>query len=153
MRVVAQGGDRLFNRSVHAIFTHLYACSHWTVISTPPHPASAVSVKLCDRKTMKHHYIVTEYECAVSRVHKAMPCHRTGYDRHGIHILLHWTEQNRQQKSRDLYGYPSVHGAFFSNRKSYGLVRCGLEKIGNLTVRFGKNRKSYGAVRCRFHLL
>ena len=27
--------------------------------------------------------------------------------------------------SRVLYGYPSVHGAFFSNRKSYGPNRCG----------------------------
>ena len=27
--------------------------------------------------------------------------------------------------ARVLYGYPSVHGAVFSNRKSYGPVRCG----------------------------
>ena len=29
---------------------------------------------------------------------------------------------------RDLYGYPSVHGAVFSNRKSDGPVRCGFRK-------------------------
>ena len=77
---------------------------------------------------------------------------------------------------RDLYGYPSVHGAVSSNRKSYGPVRCGFQKskilrcgsvrlsgIVNPTVRFGfeiyptvrfgavfENRKSYGAVRCGF---
>ena len=80
---------------------------------------------------------------------------------------------------RDLYGYPSEHGAIFSNRKSYGPVRCGFFKseilrcgsvrfsgIVNPTVRFGfviiptvrfgavfKNRKSYGAVRCGFRKL
>ena len=71
--------------------------------------------------------------------------------------------------SRVVYGYPSVHGAVFSNLKSYGPVRCGFEKseilrcgsvrlsdIVNSTVRFGavlKNWKSYGAVRCGFHKL
>ena len=53
-------------------------------------------------------------------------------------------------QTRDLYGYPSVHGAVFSNRKSYGPVRCGFKKseilrcgsvrfsgIVNPTVRFG----------------
>ena len=69
---------------------------------------------------------------------------------------------------RDLYGYPSVHGASFSNRKSYGPVPCGLKLsetlrcgsvrfsgIVNPTVRFGaviKNRKSYGAVRYGFQI-
>ena len=68
-----------------------------------------------------------------------------------------------RQKSRGVHGYPSVHGAFFLNRRSYGPVRCGFKKaeilrcgsvrfsgIVNATVRFGavfKNRKCYGAVR------
>ena len=77
---------------------------------------------------------------------------------------------------RVVYGYPSVHGAVFWNRKSYGPVRCGFKKAAILrwgsvrfldivnpmvrcgavmypTVRFGsilKNRKSYGPVRCDF---
>ena len=65
---------------------------------------------------------------------------------------------------RVLYGYPSVHGAVFFNRKSYGPVRCGFKKseilrcgsvrfsyIVKPTVRCGavfKGQKSYGAVRC-----
>ena len=69
---------------------------------------------------------------------------------------------------RVFYGYPSVHGAVFSNPKSYGPVRCGFENktilrygsvrfsdIENPTVRFGavlKIRKIYGAVRCGFHI-
>ena len=77
---------------------------------------------------------------------------------------------------RVLYGYPSVHGAFFSNPKPYGPVGCAFKKAEilrcgsvrfsdfvNPTVRFGaviyptvllgavlKIRKSYGAVRCGF---
>ena len=72
--------------------------------------------------------------------------------------------------------YPSVHGADFFNRKSYGPVRCGFKKAEILrcgsvrfsdvnptvrfdaviypTVRFGavlKNRNSYRAVPC-FHV-
>ena len=52
--------------------------------------------------------------------------------------------------TRVVYGYPSVHGAFFFDRKSYGPVRCGFEKaeilrcgsvrfsdVGDPTVRFG----------------
>ena len=62
------------------------------------------------------------------------------------------------------YGYPSVHGAVFWNRRYYGPVRCGFKKeeilrcgsvrfseIRDPTVRFGavfRYRKSYGAVRC-----
>ena len=52
---------------------------------------------------------------------------------------------------RVVYGYPSLHGAVVSNRKSYGPVRCDFKKaeillrcgsvlssdIGNPTVRFG----------------
>ena len=78
---------------------------------------------------------------------------------------------------RVLYGYPSVHGAVFLNRNSYGPVRCGFKKaeilrcgsvrfskIVNATVRFGvflyptlrssavsRNRNTsvrFGAVRC-----
>ena len=33
-----------------------------------------------------------------------------------------------QKISRVLYGYPSVHGAVFRNRKSYGPVQCGIKK-------------------------
>ena len=79
---------------------------------------------------------------------------------------------------RVLYGYPSVHGAVFWNRKSYGPVRCGFKKaeilrcgsvrvsdIVNTTarcgaviyprVRFGavfRIRECYGAVRCGFQM-
>ena len=86
------------------------------------------------------------------------------------------TKQHKAHIFRVLYGYPSVHGAFFFNRKSYGPVRCGFKKAAILrwgsvrfldivnpmvrcgavmypTVRFGsilKNRKSYGPVRCDF---
>ena len=65
---------------------------------------------------------------------------------------------------RVLYGDPSVHGALFSNRKSYGQVRCGWNKSEvlrccsqwfsgtvNPTVRFGfEIYISYGAVRWGF---
>ena len=30
--------------------------------------------------------------------------------------------------TRDVHGYPSVHGAVFSNKTSYGPVRSGFEK-------------------------
>ena len=35
----------------------------------------------------------------------------------------------RAKFSRDLYGYPSVHGAVFLHRKSYGPVRCGFQVL------------------------
>ena len=43
--------------------------------------------------------------------------------------------------SRVIYGYPSVHSAGFSSRKSYGPVRCGFEKVDIL--RCGSARFTY----------
>ena len=57
-----------------------------------------------------------------------------------------------RQKSRGVHGYPSVHGAFFFNRRSYGPVRCGFKKVGIYgAVRYCDI--SYGAVRCGFEKL
>ena len=86
--------------------------------------------------------------------------------------------RTRYKNNRVVYGYPSVHGAVFRNRKSYGSLRCGFKKaeilrcgsvrfsnIVNPTVRFGavmyptvrfgavfRNQESYGAVRCCFQI-
>ena len=40
------------------------------------------------RQTLPGALLVTRYWYAVSRLDNAMPCHRAGYDRHDIHILV-----------------------------------------------------------------
>ena len=85
-----------------------------------------------------------------SRLSKAPTGYYSTYvGRHALSVL-YWYVQYLY--CRVLYGYPSVHGAVFRTRKSYGPVRCGFTKSEILrrgSVRFPRIRNLaawFGAV-------